>query len=113
MIPPKKPADDSWHCANCDTPNAIGAVKCVACGWTRMARRVVLSAEGGNEIGAGITTTFGQRTLAQYGLADAEFASAEQFELVRDDGHGRWQIRHIGSAANPTFYDGRAWAQTP
>ena len=103
----------AWHCDNCGhDANDASDPRCHACGEYRMPRRVVLAGEAsGDELAMHITTKVGQRLLATVDAADSQFASSDQFEIVKTE--SGWQVRHEASATNPTFYNGSPLSAEP
>jgi hypothetical protein len=60
-----------------------------------------------------ITTLLGRRVLRMIAGDEAVFASEPQFELLKDTAAGLWLLRHVATAAHPTYYDGRAVGSDP
>jgi hypothetical protein len=97
-----------WKCPNDGLEWAHAYRKCPTCGSVNMPKCVTLhSAKTGR--GADVTATIrlGKEIFKQrFGDDEAEFASAEQYEIVCDSDAAAWLVRPVAGAKNRTFYNG-------
>lgn len=101
-------ATTTWKCPNCGMDWAASYRKCPADGYANMPGCVSLvSVKTGKAADIGATTRLGQAVFKQrFGDDDAAFASAEQFEIVRDNDNAVWLVRPLTGARNKTYYNG-------
>ncbi|MFO0954020.1 MAG: hypothetical protein U0835_23275 [Isosphaeraceae bacterium] len=102
-------------CRVCGTINHFEEGACAGgCGNVLMKQTVVLSSSAtGSKRKNSISSKFGRKLLASLAGEEAVYASEPQFELIKDTAEGRWLIRHVPTAKNPTYYDGRAVGVDP
>ena len=103
-----------WECGHCHfDANPDADRQCQACLRRRIARSVVLvDKSSGREQRTNLAASVGRRLLRKIS-DDAHYASDPQFDLLRDEEAGAWLVRHCGTAANPTYYDGRPLGGDP
>lgn len=99
----------TWKCPEDGYDNEDTSTACGSCGYSRMARRLVLTSSAtGQQKGMSISTQVGKGALLSFAGDEARYASDPQFEVIKDTGRGLWAIKHHPSATNPTFYNGTA-----
>jgi len=101
-------ATTTWKCPNCGLDWAVSQRKCPADGYVNMPKCVLLvSANTGKSADIGGTMRLGKEVFKQrFGDTEAEFASPEQYEIVRDEEQARWLLRPVPGARNKTYYNG-------
>lgn len=96
----------NWKCPECGVEAAsAGSRRCEACGHADFGR-LVLIADGGQQLTFNIDLDVGQRLLAPIVGDDAKFVSSHQYRLARDPRLGAWVVQPNAEAANPTCLDG-------
>ncbi len=101
-------ATTTWKCPQCGMDWAVSNRKCPADGYVNMPACVSLvSAKTGKVADISASARLGKAVFKQrFADDDAQFASDEQFEIVRDTDAVAWVLRHVAGARNPTYYNG-------
>ena len=96
-----------WKCPQCGFPdNPQDSRRCESCGFVRLGKLVLVSAETEGRLTVGVDTAIGKRLLQSFAGEDHIYAGEPQFLLSRDLVEGGWRITAVPDARNPTFLNG-------